>query len=87
MMTHYFYQGSWWEKVLVLLLGSMKKHVSNSQQRDRQKESVSVRVLHTVKLLVQRCSLEHTCVQWYCYVINDCAAHTARLQEGYSTRT
>ena len=65
--------------MLVLLLGSMKKHVSNGQQHDRQKESVSVRALHTVKLLVQRCSLERTFVQWYCYVINDCAAHTARL--------
>ena len=54
---------------MVLLLGSIKKHVSNSQQCDRQKESVSIRVLHTVKLLVQRCSLERTCVQWYCYVI------------------
>ena len=63
----------------MLLLGSIKKHISNSQQRDRQKESVSVRALHTVKLLVQRCSLECTCVQWYCYVIKDCAAHTAHL--------
>ena len=54
---------------MVLLLGSIKKHVSNSQQCDRQKESVSIRALHTVKLLVQRCSLERTCVQWYCYVI------------------
>ena len=71
----------------MLLLGSINKHVSNGQQCDRQKESVSVRALHTVKLLVQRCSLKRTCVQWYCYVIDDCAAHTARLQEGYSTRT
>ena len=71
----------------MLLLGSVKKHVSNGQQHGRQKESVSIRALHTVKLLVQRCILEHTCVQWYCYVINDCAAHTAHLQEGYSTRT
>ena len=63
----------------MLLLGSMKIHISNSQQHDRQKESVSVRVPHTVKLLVQRCSLERTCAQWYCYVINDCATHTARL--------
>ena len=63
----------------MLLLGSIKKCVSNSQQCDRQKESVSVRALHTVKLLVQRCSLECTFVQWYCYVINDCAAHTAHL--------
>ena len=63
----------------MLLLGSIKKRVSNGQQHDRQKESVSVRVLHTVRLLVQRCSLECTFVQWYCYVINDCAAHTARF--------
>ena len=55
--------------MLVLLLGSIKKCISNGQQQDRQKESVSVKVLHTVKLLVQRCSLERNCVQWYCYVI------------------
>ena len=65
--------------MLVLLLGSIKKHVSKCQQRDRQKESVSVEALHIMRLLVQRCSLERTFVQWYCYVINDCAAHTACL--------
>ena len=37
------------ESVGVVLLGSIKKRISNGQQRDRQKESVSVKALHTVK--------------------------------------
>ena len=68
-MTHCYFKEASGRKCWSWLLGSAKKRISNGQQLDRQKESVSVEVLHTVKLLVQKCSLECTCVQWYCYVI------------------